>query len=563
MAQALKSLISIAVLLSGVAATACVLFGHSSPAAAQAATPKDRCAALADTYLDQVEIEGANTQPAGATVAGAMIPDPTGQGPGTPIVGLPAFCRVSGHIHPEPGSDIRFETWMPSAGWDGGFTGVGNGGFAGPINYADLAGAVRAGRAGVSTDTGHSGNGIESSWANGHPERIRDYGWRAVHLSTLAAKQLVAKYYGRAPVHPLFMSCSNGGRQGLMEASRFPEDYDGVMAGAPAAEFSEMSMSMLWAIQVQLPPGAAIRPEQAPLLQSEVIKQCDALDGQTDGLIADPRKCKINVAELACGAAASPQCLTPLQLDALKKIYAGPHDAAGHQVVPAFLPGGAEGIGSGGWGGWIFARKTFPAIDSFFPAGLLKDFVAKPFADVASFNFNKDPARLRAAVGPDLDVQPNLRRFFDRGGKLILWHGWADAAIVPEATLQFHEAVLRTSGDQAKHSMRLFMVPGLQHCFGGAGPTDFGQMGVPSPSDTPERNISAALQAWVEKGRVPESVVVRKEVILTESTEVSPSAPKKASSGTSERLICAWPAWSALQPGADPDKASSYKCRNQ
>jgi Tannase and feruloyl esterase len=542
----MKSIIEIAVLLSRVVATTYVLLGYCSPATA---SPNDRCDALASTVLDQVEIEVASTQRAGATIPGAMIPDSTGQGTDTPIAGLPAFCRVTGHIHPEPGSDIRFEIWMPSAGWQGGFTGVGNGGFAGPINYADLAGAVKAGRAAVSTDTGHGGNGIDSSWANGHPERVRDYGWRAVHLSTLAGKQLVAKYYGRQPVHPVFMSCSNGGRQGLMEASRFPEDYDGVMAGAPAAEFSEMAMSMLWAVRVQLPSGAAIRPEQAVLLQSEVIKQCDALDGQLDGLIADPRNCKIDLSKLACGAAASPQCFTPNQLGALKNIYAGPHDAAGNKVVPAFLPGGAEGIGSGGWGGWIFARESFPAIDSFFPAGLLKDFVAKPFADIASFDFDKDPARLRAAVGPDLDVQPNLRHFFDRGGKLILWHGWADAAIVPEATLEFYQAVLRASGDRAKDSMRLFMVPGLQHCFGGAGPTNFGQTGVPSPSETPERNISAALQAWVEKGRVPERVVVRKEVTATQAA--------------SERLLCSWPARAELQPGGDPEKSFSYKCRRQ
>jgi len=547
---------TIAALLSGVMTIPCLLVAQSS----LAGTPSDQCAALVSLHLDHVEIATATTLAAGATVAGASIPDPMGSGAGTPITGLPRFCRVTGHIRPKPGSDIRFEVWMPSEDWDGVVNGVGNGGFAGPINFADLAGAVRAGRAGVSTDTGHSGNGIESAWANGHPERIRDYGWRAVHLSTVVAKQLIAKYYGRAPVHAYFMSCSNGGRQGLMEASRFPEDYDGVMAGAPAAQFTEMALAMLWAIQVQLPPGAAIRPEQASLLQSEVIKQCDALDGQADGLIADPRKCKVDVTQLACGKADSPECFTAPQLDALRNIYAGPHDSSGHQIVPAFLPGGAEGVGNGGWAGWIFAPKTFPAIDSFFPAGLLKDFVAKPWTDIASFDFHKDPARLRAAVGPDLDVRLDLRRFFDRGGKLILWHGWADAAIVPEATLELHQALLRTSGTRAKDSMRLFMVPGLQHCFGGMGPTEFGQMAVPSPSEAPERNIAAALQAWVEQGRVPNSVVVHKTVTPAESKETPPDAPEKPSATTSERLICAWPAHAALRPNADPGKASSYQC---
>src|SRR6185437_4014286 len=200
--------------------------------------------------LDGVEILSATDQRAGSPVEGARMPGMTGNpGEGALVAGLPAFCRVVGRIHPEPGSDIHFEVWMPSAGWDGRFNGVGTGGFAGSIDYLTLGLALKSGQASASTDTGHSGNASESAWAKDHPERVRDYGWRAVHLTTAAAKQLVTRFYGRSPDHSYFIGCSNGGRQGLMEASRFPRDYDGILAGAPAAVWTDLAMSMINVVQ--------------------------------------------------------------------------------------------------------------------------------------------------------------------------------------------------------------------------------------------------------------------------------------------------------------------------
>jgi feruloyl esterase len=546
-----------AVLLAGTVAISFVFPTLSSQAAAP--TPAaDRCAALASMHRNQVEIESAQALPAGAAVAGTALPDTMGQNTGPPISGLPAFCRVIGHIHPEPGSDIRFETWMPSEGWDGRLHGAGNGGLAGSISYMELAAAVRVGQAAVSTNTGHDASATDSAWANGHPERIHDYGWRGLHLSTVAAKQLVAKYYGRSPDHSYFMSCSNGGREALMEASRFPEDYDGIMAGAPAAVISQLITSMTWTVQAQMPPGAALRPEQAHLLQSEVVKQCDAFDGQSDGLIADPRRCKVDVSKLACGTANSPECFVSAQLEALRKIYAGPHNSSGQEVAPGYPASGAEAGSPSptlGWEGWIMAGGQMPPLHRIFSTGLLKDLVAKPFADVTSFDFDKDPARLKAAIGADLDAQPRMRPFFDRGGKLIIWHGWADAAIPPQSTLEFHQAVLRTSGPRAKDSMRLFMIPGLEHCFGGTGPTIFGQLSTPSGSDRPESSLGAALQAWTETGRTPDSVVGRKGA----ATDAMGGRPSPGE--TSERLLCAWPAQAVLRSGAAPEQASSYECR--
>jgi Tannase and feruloyl esterase len=239
------------------------------------ASAAERCAAITSSRLGDVVIASASLQAANAPIPGASI------APGMPpISGLPEFCRVVGSIHPEAGANIGFEVWLPSGNWDGRLHGFGIGGFAGAIGYMDLASAIRAGTVGVASDTGHRGTMEQSEWAKGRPDLVRDYGWRAIHLATVAAKDILEHFYGRAADHSYFMGCSGGGRQGLIEASRFPEDYDGIVSGAPAAVFSNLAMSWAWSVQAQMPEGAALRAEQMPLLQSEVLAQCDALDGQ-------------------------------------------------------------------------------------------------------------------------------------------------------------------------------------------------------------------------------------------------------------------------------------------
>ena len=552
-----KALFLGAALVAGAAATAYAAVASSTPAQAQpaATAEQDPCAGLAGLKLDQVEIVSARSQPAEAPVEGVHLFGGMMGKPdfGPPAKGLPAFCRVAGRIHPEPGSDIAFEVWMPAQAWNGRLSGLGIGGFAGSVDYLGLSAAVRAGQAGMATDTGHSGSMVDSAWAKGRPERVRDYGWRAIHLSTLAAKTIIASYYGRGPDHAYFVGCSGGGRQGLMEASRFPEDYDGVVAGAPAALWTDLAIAMINPVQAQLAPGAAIRTSQTRLLQDEVLRQCDALDGQVDGLVADPRQCKPDLSKLACGVNSSPQCFTAPQLAALKKIYAGPHDKAGRQLAAGYSPSGSEVGAPNGWDGYILTGPNGRPGGEVLVGGLLKDVVQAPFASPETFDFNKDPARLKAALAADLDAKPDLQRFFARGGKLILWHGWADGAIPPGATLRFHEAVERSSGPQAKDSMRLFMVPGVQHCEGGVGPDNFGQANAPQPGDTPERSMSAALQAWVETGRKPEMLVARRGGGAMMG--LAAAKPER------QRLLCAYPAEAVLKPGADPDQASSYSCR--
>ena len=545
-------------------AAAVGLLGHGVPGVAQELAPAtghrvapgDPCAALAAVKLERVTIDSAAIQPGRAPVPGANLPSMTGApGAGPQVTGLPAFCRVSGSMHPGADSDIRFEVWMPQEGWDGRFNGANSGGLAGYINYNDLAAGIRAGQAVAGSDTGHKASPGDATWAKGHPEKVKDYGWRAVHLTAVVGKKLVASYYGRGPDHSYFIGCSNGGRQGLMEASRFPEDYDGIVAGAPASALTGVTASMVNVIQAQMPPGAAIRPEQAQLLQSEVLKQCDAADGQTDGLIADPRQCKFDASKLACGVSDSPQCFAQPQIKALEQIHAGVRDKSGRRVAFGYPPSGAEvgnPVQAFGWDGNILAKFGSVASGVTLSEGILTDLVQTPFATDATFDFNRDPARLDAAVAKDIDAQPDLSRFMARGGKLIMWHGWADSILTPESSVAFYEAALRKSGARAKGQLRLFMVPGVQHCVGGTGPDAVGQIGAPAPGEQPERSVGAAIQAWVEHGRVPDSIVGRRGMI---AMAMHPGQPER------QRLICAYPAKAILESGADPDQASSYDCR--
>lgn len=563
MSKVLRSIAVGAALLTGAACSSSLTETASAPTQVAHVSAAERCAAIAATRLEHVEITRVSLQAANAPVDGAVIiPDPRATGP--LAANLPEFCRVAGAIQPEAGSDIRFEVWLPSGNWDGRLHGFGIGGFAGIINYMDLASAIRAGTVGTATDTGHRGTMEQSDWARGRPELIRDYGWRAIHLTTVAAKEIVERFYGREAEHSYFMGCSGGGRQGLMEAARFPDDYDGIVSGAPAAVFSTLVMSWAWSVQTQMPAGAALRAEQIPLLQSEVLAQCDALDGQADSVVANPRACRFDASKLACGVSSSPQCFSPPQLSALRQIHAGPRDASGRQLARGFLPSGAEAgtpIPSLGWEGFIVRRGVNgPSGHSLLSRGILQDFAPTPGADEAAFDYDRDPARLRAAVGHDLDAEPNLRRFIDRGGKLILWHGWADGAIAPEATIDFYAAALRASGRRAAQSIRLFMAPGLQHCFGGTGPTDFGQFGAPRPDRTPDRNVIAAMHAWVESDRAPDTLIGRQGDISAFMGGLAPAAAPGSESPPRQYLLCPYPSEPVLRAGGDPNSTADHAC---
>lgn len=527
-----------------------------NPHANSAAAGAGACAKLADLRLKAVTVVSATNIAQGAPVPSSGLLPMFGK-MDTVARGLPEFCRVVGKITPEPGSDIGFEVWLP-ANWDGRLHGIGIGGFAGVIDYFALGQAVKAGQTGVATNTGHTGHMQDYSWAPGHPHKVRDYAWRAIHLSTVAAKQLIAARYGKAPDKSYFVGCSGGGRQGLMEAARYPEDYDAIVSGAPAANFTDLTLALTNATQAQLAPGAAIRPEQARLLQEEVLRQCDAGDGQADGLVADPRQCRFDAAKLSCKTSTSSLCFSDNQLAALARIHAGPATSAGRHLAAGYLPSGAEvGVPSPqlGWEGYLLLGGNGRSGGSGLADGMLGALIHRPFATTASFDFDRHPAQLRAA-SRELDVPTDLSRFFARGGKLILWHGWGDAAIPPEATLKYYDDVLRRSGKQARDAVRLFMVPGMQHCAGGPGPDSFGHSGAPQVADTPERSMVAALQTWREGARpAPEMVIGR----LGHGDFMRMSG-RPESQPERQRLLCAWPKRAVLSAGQDPNRATSYTC---
>ncbi len=520
---------------------------------AAAATPADpliadKCARLANTVLPGgAEINSAMVVAKADRIEGAtLLP-----GVGPPLTAPKAFCRVIGHVSNEPGSNVGFETWLPMAGWDGRLHGTGNGGFAGLYYYGQMASAIAAGQATVGTDTGHQGAMDDASWAKGHPARVRDYAYRGVHVSAVAAKQVIAKFYGRGPDHAIFSSCSNGGRQALIEAGRYPEDYDGIVAGAPASNFTDLTVTMIAGYRAQMLPGAALRRDQADLLQKRVIEDCDTLDGLKDGLVSNPLQCRVAVRKLLCDETAAKACFSPQQVHALEALYAGPHDSRGRPIgAGGFTPSGAE-AGPLGWGTWLFAGQPGGATQSIgFPRGIFSNFTPAPLTSVETYDFDRDPAIVKAALGGMLDASPNLRSFFARGGKLAIYHGWGDPAVPPKLTLRYYKAMLAQSGAKARASSVLFMVPGLQHCLGGPGPVDFGQLLAPLPTGAPEHSIIASVQSWVATGRRPSSLIGRLG-----------GAPALPDGTRPERLLCAEPQKPVLAPGGNPDLAASYSCK--
>ena len=257
-------------------------------------------------------------------------------GPGEFTVKVPAFCRVGGIITPSSDSEIHFEVWLPAEGWNGKFRGTGNGGFAGSINYAEMAAAIRDGYATASTDTGHRADGIDADWALGHPEKVVDFGNRAIHEMTVKAKGVIEAFYGETPKRSYFSSCSNGGRQALMEAQRYPDDYDGILAGAPANFWTHLLIAPFYAEGKPMldDPASYIPKEKIPALAKAVNAACDELDGLKDGVISDPTACRFNPATIVCKGAETDECLTPLQAASLQRIYDGARNGDGKVIFP-------------------------------------------------------------------------------------------------------------------------------------------------------------------------------------------------------------------------------------
>ncbi|MFP5306959.1 MAG: tannase/feruloyl esterase family alpha/beta hydrolase, partial [Gammaproteobacteria bacterium] len=426
---------------------------------------------------------------------------------GIPWLELPASCRVSAIARPIPGSEIRFEVWMPQAGWNGRVQGVGGGGLAGVIERLSLALAIRRGYAAASTDTGHDADPGDGRWALNRPERIVDYGHRAIHEMTVNAKAVVGAYYGREPDYAYFSGCSNGGRQALMEAQRYPEDYDGIVAGAPALDGTGTLSTWAWNQQVirAAPDGLALK-KKLPLIEGAVLAACDADDGVSDGVVDDPRRCAFDPESLLC-AARDGGCLTRSQVDVLKKLSAGPGPLQGYRHF-GLEPGGQTGLG--GWrdlfDGWFGKSGQYNYVHEFYRYLTYHD----PDWSIADFEFAHDRLEMQRRLGPIIDAtDPDLSEFVARGGKLILYHGWSDVALPPRITVDYYERVRESLGEAADDAVRLYMAPGMQHCAFGPGPNSFGQI-LPGGGEAPDRNVHAALEAWVERSEAPQRIVAGK-----------------------------------------------------
>ena len=472
--------------------------------------------------------------------------------------GVPAFCRVTAEIKRTADSDIKMEVWMPASGWNGRYHGVGNGGFAGSITYAGLADAVLHGFATASTDTGHSGFPTDASWALRHPVKIDDFGFVAIHEMTVKAKAIIKAFYGDAPKYSYFAGCSNGGRQALMEAQRYPEDYDGIIAGAPAYNFTHLLATAAWNAQATTNDLASyIPPAKIPVISAAVLAACDAQDGAKDGILNDPPACSFDPAVLLCKGAEGADtgnCLTAAQITALKKIYSGPRIASKNsmeQIYPGYLPGGEDG--NGGWRLWITGDAPGKALLFAFDNGFFSSMVYDdPEWDYRKFDFAGGVKLADEKLARSLNAtDANLKKFKTRGGKLIIWHGWSDPAIPPTGAVDYYNHVVREMGAaDAPSFLRLYMAPGVQHCGGGPGPDSFGQFGLSSPQADPQHNMYAALEQWVEKGVAPETIIASKNPGPMGSAE-----PEKMT-----RPLCAWPQLAKYKGSGDLNDAASFVC---
>ena len=375
-------------------------------------------------------------------------------------------------IRPTKDSEIKFALWLPpTSAWNGRYRQEGNGGWAGSIRYSAMIDPLRRGYATASTDDGHEG-GAGAAWAVGHPEKLVDFGHRAVHELAVHAKGILEAHYGKQPSRNYFFGCSDGGREALMEAQRYPEDFDGLIVSAPANRWSQLFTAFVWNELAQMKtPGSAIPPGKLPAVQQAVHAACDLRDGVKDGLIEDPRACSFNPETLACkGEDDNLSCLTRPQLDALKAIYAGPRNPRTGEQIVSGVPSGTEAVT---WPNWIASADPMKTIQATLGNPYYGHAVFEnPTWDVRSMDFDKDFLYGEQKAAPVLNsASPDLRSFRANGGKIIHYHGWGDAAITGYASIEYDEAVKgfmakypdsrAQAPGQTEDFYRLFMVPGL------------------------------------------------------------------------------------------------------
>jgi feruloyl esterase len=495
------------------------VFLLGSVLSAQEGDPGTACDKLMRLAVPNATITQAQT-----VRAGSFTP-PDAKGDGAAFRELPAFCRVAATLKPSSDSDIKIEVWMPSAGWNGKFLAVGNGAFNGNIAYPALAASLARGYATSSTDTGHAGGGAR--WAVGHPEKVVDYAWRAVHEMTVAAKQIIASHYDRGPSQSYWNGCSAGGRQAMKAAQRFPADFDGIIAGSPGLDWtSRAGQAVRVAKELETREGARLLQAHRQLLHTAVVNACDALDGVKDGLIGNPEKCMFDPGVLECKDTAGTGCLSKAQVETARLMYSSPANPKTRRPIAGLAPGSELGWTDLGW--TSSARDT--GLDQF-------RFIVfgDPGWTIQTFKFDSDIVKAEETDRDTINaLDPNLKPFIDRGGKLIQYHGWSDPQISPLNTTQYYSRVVEKLGGASKvhGSYRLFMAPGMGHCGGGEGPNTF--------------DMVSALEQWVEQGRAPD------QIIASHSTR-----------GVVDRTrpLCPYPQVAVYKGTGSTDEAANFACK--
>jgi feruloyl esterase len=425
-----------------------------------------------------------------ATVTLAASVEPNGFTRPSAVPGAPglansvAFCRVIVTSKPSTDSDITIEAWLPASGWNGKFLAVGNGGWAGTINYGLLNDGLMRGYAAAGTDTGHVG--ASGAFAFGHPEKLIDYAYRSEHELAVIGKAIVTGYYGSTPRLSLWNGCSAGGRQGITEAWRYPEDFDAIIAGAPGNYQMRMHVARV-ALNVFAHRSADsyVPPEKYPLIHNAVMSACDELDGLKDGLIADPPACRFDARVLACTTVDPSNCLNAAQVETVNAMFAPvKHPKTGEVITNALVQPGSEL-------GWAILAGPQPL--NIAQDGLKYIAFNYPAWNWRHFNPAIDIDRALAASGSWDVTNADLRPFFNRGGKLLMYHGWADPQVTPLNSVTYFNDVLQTTGAASQgKSIELFMSPGMNHCRGGAGFDTF--------------DVIGAMEQWIATGRAPAQI---------------------------------------------------------
>jgi feruloyl esterase len=454
---------------------------------------------------------------------------------------LPGFCRVVAMTQPA----VNFEVWLPTEGWNGKFHTSGNGGMAGSISYSAMATALNRGYAAASTDTGHvrGDGGFDANWALNRPDLIEDFGHRSIHLTAVHGKAISEAFYGDAPNYAYYVGCSKGGQQGMMEAQRYPEDFDGLVVGDPAHMWTSFYASAhLWYALATLDnEDSYIPPSKVAILGDAVTAACDAIDGIEDGVLDDPRKCQFDPGTLTCAAGQDEStCFTAAQVQAVKDIWSGPTNSAGDVLYPGLVPGGEAG--RGGWSSWVTGQQAYAGTHFMAAEDFMRNMVFDdPEWDFRTWDYERDLPIALAKTGEALDADdPDLRPLRDRGGKLLVYHGWSDSDISPIGTIDYYEEVMSLIGDGAssdealaatKEFFRLFMVPGMGHCRGGPGPDSFDAL--------------TAMERWVEQGVAPDQMVASK---MADGAVVR------------TRPLCTYPQVAEWNGTGSTDDATNFSC---